>query len=327
MARRSAAAGEQQPRRRQRHQIEDGWEAKLLEQLPDGVLVVDQAGRVAYANRQLERWSGYRRSEMVGRTMEILVPPKLRPLHRQHRRAYLASPKPRPMGSLDLDFLLRRKDGSELAVDIELGQIGGPGNGHTVAVIRNATERIRLEADLRRRALHDPLTDLANRSLFFDRLNQAMLGFFRDRQPVALVMLDLDRFKSVNDAFGHVAGDALLRQLATELQSGLRATDTVARMGGDEFVWILPHVSGPQAALRKVRALLRALPPAYSFDGNQIEVGISAGMALFPNDGEDADALMRHADLALYRAKRHGGGLEVVGRPSPTDERRRRSRG
>src|SRR6266566_2675640 len=141
MVRRSAGGESPSPPERQRPAIEAGCEADVLEQLPDGVLVVDQAGRIAYANKQLERLSGYRRNELVGREMEMLVPAKLRPRNRTHRRAYLVDPKPRPMGSVDLDFVLRRKDGSELAVDIALGPIGRRGNRMTAAVVRDGGER------------------------------------------------------------------------------------------------------------------------------------------------------------------------------------------
>lgn len=129
-------------------------------------------------------------------------------------------------------------------------------------------------------------------------------------------MLDLDHFKAVNDALGQVAGDAILRQMAEQLRTGLRSTDTVTRMGGDEFAWILPNIAGRNAAVRKARALLRSIPRTYSFDGNEVEVGVSAGMALYPDDGDDADALIRRADLALYMAKRQGGGLALVDRQS-----------
>ena len=289
-------------------------ETAVLESLPDGVVVVNQMGRIVYANRQAERLTGYRRNELLGRPVEVLVPPSLRARHRDWRLNYSVRPKPRPMGSAANDFRLRRKDGSEFVVDIALGSIGRPGSMQTVAAIRDATERKRLERDLEHRALHDPLTGLANRTLFFDRLNQAMLGFKRDRRPVAVVMLDLDGFKTVNDAFGHVAGDLILRRLAAHLEAGLRSTDTVARIGGDEFAWILPHVAGSGAAVRRVRSLLRSVARNYSIAGKQIEVGLSAGMALFPAHGTHPDELMRHADLALYTAKRQGGGLAFVGR-------------
>ncbi|HEX7262809.1 MAG TPA: sensor domain-containing diguanylate cyclase [Candidatus Dormibacteraeota bacterium] len=288
-------------------------ELELLDRLPDGVIVVSKGGSIVYANRQIERLTGYRRMELLGQTMELLVPQRLRSSHRKHRRAYTSHPRRRPMGRAERDFLLRRKDGSELVVDIALGPIGRPQEGEIAAVIRDASDRKRLEADLEHRALHDPLTDLANRNLFFDRLNQALLATQRNRQPSALVMLDLNRFKSVNDAFGHVTGDAILRQVAAKLQSGLRATDTVARIGGDEFAWILPGIGSLNAAARKVRALLRAMPRRYSVGGKRIEIGISAGLALFPDDGDTVDALMRGADVALYRAKRQGLSLALVG--------------
>jgi diguanylate cyclase (GGDEF)-like protein/PAS domain S-box-containing protein len=288
-------------------------EAELLEWLPDGLLVVDRAGRIIYANEQAERLTGYPSSELLGKPIELLVPARLRTTHRRHRRAYTSRPRRRPMGPADHDFFLRRKDGTEIVADIALGPIGRPGSRQTVAAIRDATERRKLESDLEHRALHDPLTDLPNRNLFFDRLKQAMLASRRDRLPVALVMLDLDGFKTVNDSFGHVAGDEILRKLSAQLQAGLRSTDTVARIGGDEFAWILPNMAGPEAAVRKVRKLLHAVVRTYEFDGKEVQVGLSAGMALFPDNGRDADALMRHADLALYTAKRQGGGLAFIG--------------
>lgn len=301
----------------------------MLEWLPDGVLVVDETGRIVYLNRQAERLTGYRRSELLLRPVELLVPTSLRAMHREERLGYAARPRARPMGPADRDFRLRRKNGSEIVADIALGPIGRPGNHHTVATIRDATERIRMENDLKHRALHDPLTGLANRALFFDRLHQAMLGFKRDDRPTAVVMLDLDGFKTVNDAFGHVTGDHVLKKVAAQLQAGIRSTDTVARIGGDEFAWILPSVGGAGAGVRKVRTLLRSVARAYPVDGKHVEVGVSAGVAFFPIDGRDSDALMRHADLALYTAKRQGGGLAYIGHKvrsgeAPKDGVRRR---
>lgn len=309
---------------RQARSLERQSETEILDWLPDGVVVVDQHGRIMYANRQTERLTGYRQTELLGQPVELLVPATLRTLHRGRRAGYVAGPRPRPMGSAERDFRVRRKDGSEFVADIALGPIGPPGRRSTVAAIRDATERKRLEHDLEHRALHDPLTGLPNRTLFFDRLNQAMLGFKRDRRPVALVMLDLDGFKTVNDAYGHMAGDEVLRRLGANLEAGLRSTDTVARIGGDEFAWILPGVAGPEAGIRRVRALLRSVARDYPVGGAKIHVGISAGVALFPEDGMHADSLIRHADLALYTAKRQGGGLALVGRHDQSAGNRRR---
>jgi diguanylate cyclase (GGDEF)-like protein/PAS domain S-box-containing protein len=296
----------------------------VLDRLPDGVLVVDEAGRIMYANRQAERLTGYRRGELLRRPIELLVPASLRAMHREQRRGYVAQPRRRPMGAADRDFRLRRKNGSEIIADIALGPIGRPGSYYTVVTIRDATARIRMEDDLKHRALHDPLTGLANRALFFDRLHQAMLGFKRDRRPTAVVMLDLDGFKTVNDTFGHLAGDHVLKEVAAQLQAGIRSTDTVARIGGDEFAWILPSLGGVPAAVRKVRMLIRSVMRAYPVDGKHVEVRISAGIAFFPIDGQHADALIRHADLALYQAKRQGGGLAFIAHHVRGDVARRR---
>jgi diguanylate cyclase (GGDEF)-like protein/PAS domain S-box-containing protein len=277
----------------------------LLEPLPDGVLLCDAAGRIVYANRRLEALTGHDRSRMAGRMVEMLVPKGLRAVHRLHRLEYQAKPRPRSMGSADHDFEVLRADGRTFPADISLGPVKRAGKDEIIAVVRDVTERKRLEAALAHGALHDPLTGLANRTLFFDRLRQAMLQARRDRRQVAIVMLDLDQFKSVNDGHGHQAGDEVLRKAAQRLGKGLRRTDTVARIGGDEFAWVLPGVSGRQAAAVMMAKLLRAVSARYKVGGSVIEVGVSAGMALFPDDGDDIDTLIRVADVELYAAKRH----------------------
>ena len=213
------------------------------------------------------------------------------------------------MGGAKREIWLRRKDGQVFAADIALGPLDTGSGRQTVAVIRDISERQAMEAAVEHRALHDPLTDLPNRTLFFDRLRQAILGSRRDRKQVALVLLDLDGFKRVNDAYGHMVGDRLLRMVADRLPSGLRRTDTVARIGGDEFAALLPGVAGRNASERMVRKLLRSLKPPYLISHRRILVGASAGIALFPEDGQDADALIRHADAAMYEAKREGTGV------------------
>lgn len=217
------------------------------------------------------------------------------------------------MGSVDGDFEVRRMDGRTFAADIALGPVTISGERYVMAVVRDITERQRLEADLAHRALHDPLTGLANRTLFFDRLRQAMLQARRDGTRVALVLLDLDRFKSVNDLHGHQAGDIVLRKIASGLGLGLRSTDTLARLGGDEFAWILPSIGGRRAATVMMGRLMRAIPPRVALGAAVVDVGVSAGLALFPDDAQDVDSLMRQADLELYAAKR---GLPASLRPA-----------
>jgi diguanylate cyclase len=279
--------------------------SQFLESMPDGIVVSDREGKVVFANRQVEQMTGYTREELGRHGIELLVPPRLRATHQKRRRTYYESQKDeRAMGTVGYDFRARRKDGSEFSADIALGPVDTPSGRQTVAVIRDITKRMQLESELEHMALHDPLTGLANRTLFFDRLNQAMLAAGRDRKQVALVMIDVDRFKAINDAYGHLVGDQVLRKLAIRLTFPLRASDTIARIGGDEFAWILPRVASRDSAARIVRKLLRTNVGNLVVGPQCIEVSVSTGLALYPDDGPDTDSLMRNADLALYAAKR-----------------------
>ena len=277
-------------------------EHEVLDWMPDAVVVCDPDGAIAYANRKAETLTGYRREELIGRKIELLVPAGLRSNHVDDRRRYAAHPEPRVMGRPTMDFKLRRKDGSLTDVDIALGPVGGD----VVAVIRDVTERHLLVDALEHRALHDPLTDMANRNLFFDRLRQALHAAKRETAQLALVMLDLDGFKEINDKYGHSVGDQVLKEMGHRLSAGLRATDTVARIGGDEFAWILPRISSRDSVQRTIQKRLAGAREPIFVGVQELQVGITAGIAIYPDDGRDVDTLLRHADLAMYSAKRHG---------------------
>jgi diguanylate cyclase (GGDEF)-like protein/PAS domain S-box-containing protein len=275
---------------------------RLLESIPDAVVVTAPDGEIVYANRAAQTMTGYARRELVGRKVEVLVPARLRGIHVRHRRNFYAHGVARLMGETNRDFTLRRKDGSEVAVEISLG----PAGEDTVAVIRDVTERKRMEAALEHRALHDPMTNLANRSLFFDRLHQAIHSARRQGTQLAVVVLDLDGFKAVNDAYGHAVGDEVLTIVATRLAEGMRAEDTAARIGGDEFAWIFPRVASRSAVSRMIRKRLDAARKPIVVERKTMDVGVSAGVAIYPDDGRDADTLVRHADSAMYVVKRNG---------------------
>lgn len=165
------------------------------------------------------------------------------------------------------------------------------------------TQRKEAEQRLIHMARHDPLTDLANRALFHERLEQKLTDVRQGRCQIALFCLDLDRFKSVNDTLGHLAGDMLLCAVARRLHESLSEGDTVARLGGDEFSVIISHLDYPHQAGRRARLLIDALEQPYDIDGHLITVGVTLGIALAPTDGTDLDHLFKNADVALYRAK------------------------
>ena len=179
-------------------------------------------------------------------------------------------------------------------------------------IVAGASTRLRRQAaENQHLALHDPLTDLPNRSLFHDRAQQAILASRRDQTGIALMILDLDRFKEVNDTLGHHNGDLLLQEIGTRLRGGLRESDSVARLGGDEFGLLLPNVADGAEALmlgERVRAVLRR---PFTLEGVTLDVEASIGIAIYPEHGDDVDSLLQRADVAMYLAKEDRSGCEL----------------
>ncbi|MCK9284697.1 MAG: EAL domain-containing protein [Rhodocyclaceae bacterium] len=174
--------------------------------------------------------------------------------------------------------------------------------------LRYAMERRQLEEHLHRLAYHDPLTDLPNRKLFYERFARALAAGRRHRRPIALMLADLNGFKQINDSFGHHVGDELLRQMASRVVSCLRATDCVARLGGDEFIIYVSDLSDVQYAARVAQKIIDVCEVPYAIEGRSLIVPCSLGVAIYPDDGESMETLVRNADSAMYLAKGQGGG-------------------
>lgn len=173
-------------------------------------------------------------------------------------------------------------------------------------ILQDITERKQAEETIRHQAYHDPLTNLPNRALFNNRLELAMEQATRDRSQLAILFLDLDRFKYINDTLGHPAGDIILREAGARLQERLRAGDSVARLGGDEFSILLPDITGPKDAAVVARGILQVFSIPFSVDGRMVHISTSIGISLFPDDGDDANKLTCKSDTALYHAKDQG---------------------
>ncbi|HEX7151666.1 MAG TPA: EAL domain-containing protein [Thermoanaerobaculia bacterium] len=198
----------------------------------------------------------------------------------------------------------RRKDGREFEVEIQLVPVEDGGQlTHWVAFLRDITSAKHQVVQLRHQASHDALTGLPNRSLLFDRLEQGIETAKAQKTWLALMLMDLDRFKEVNDTFGHQFGDALLKQVAFRLQNQLEPDDTVARLGGDEFALLLPGVPDASSVAIAARRILNTLEQPFVVEGQVLEVGASIGIAMYPTHATDARTMLRRADVAMYSAK------------------------
>jgi diguanylate cyclase (GGDEF)-like protein len=260
----------------------------VLDNVAEGIVTVDEAHRISSFNPSAERLFGYGAVEVIGSDARVL----------------LDSLSPG-------ETIGHRNGGHQFPVDLSVGEMrrdcGGDQQHLLIFSIRDITARKQAEAALEHQALHDALTDLPNRVLLHDRLQQAIRAAQRDRTAVALLIMDLDRFKEVNDTFGHHTGDQLLEQLGERLGSVLRGSDTIARLGGDEFAVLLPTATLADAHQIAAR-LLELLEEPFSLGGLQLEIDASIGIALSPEHGTDADTLLRRADVAMYIAKRNGSG-------------------
>jgi len=275
-----------------------------MEASPDGILMVDRAGHIVMVNAAMEAISGYASEELCGQSVGIFLPPAARDAHARQLEAYFRSPSGRPMGR-GQDFRIMRKDGSLTAVAIALGHTDVSG-GTAVAFVRDISDVRGLEARIRFQATHDTLTGLANRWQFGLELEQAIAVSERTGQSFALLLLDLDDFKAINDGYGHAAGERLLLEASRRLQSALRAGDTVARLGGDEFTVVLPAIAQPQDVEQVAAKLLGVLCQPYRMHGFDLAFSASLGIAVYPRDARDATTLLRYADMAMYHAKNSG---------------------
>jgi PAS domain S-box-containing protein len=225
----------------ERMAVQHKREKLILSAAPDGILWISSGGKILMANPSMETISGYPCSVLVGQNVDIFLPPNLRVRHAESMRGYFTAPSPRAMGLADIKLM--RCDGKMLPVDISLGHWEDDGERHAIAYIRDLTERVKFEDSLKHQATHDDLTGLPNRWLFRMQLNQALTQAARSGNQIAVLLLDLDGFKTVNDTFGHSTGDALLVQAGARMRGVLRNKDTLARMGGDEFAILLTNLT------------------------------------------------------------------------------------
>ncbi|HEX8916923.1 MAG TPA: EAL domain-containing protein, partial [Chloroflexota bacterium] len=281
----------------------------IAESAKDAVITIDDEGLMLSVNGAAEAVFGYTRAEMMGQPLTMLMPENQREPHRQGLRRYVSSGQRRLKWEL-IEVPGLHKNGQEILLEMSFVEFLQNGRRTFTGFLRDVTEQRHAEAALTYQALHDSLTDLPNRTLLRDRLEQAVLVARRHSLVLALLFMDLDRFKEVNDTLGHHSGDLLLQHVAARLRSALRESDTVARLGGDEFALLLPATDEAGAVQTAERALEVLVQP-FILDGQSFEVSGSIGISLYPDHGDDAATLMRRADVAMYAAKRSESGYAL----------------
>jgi diguanylate cyclase (GGDEF)-like protein/PAS domain S-box-containing protein len=304
---RSRRVGAVQAARSRTAHDSERWFRELVQNSSDVVLVVDSASMVRYATPSCERMLGVTADALAGRSLADLADPEDRQIVLTTCATADADSPRRAQ-----DWRLRREGGGDVAVEAVAARLATARDGADVAVtLHDISERKAFEEQLRHRAFHDELTGLANRPLFEDRTVQALARARRSGQTVAVVFLDLDDFKVVNDALGHAAGDELLREAAGRLGEGLRVSDTPARLGGDEFAVLLDGVSDPAEAERVAERIVERLREPFLIGGREHVVRASVGIAIAANGQRSAADLLRDSDAAMYEAKRQGKGRTV----------------
>jgi diguanylate cyclase (GGDEF)-like protein/PAS domain S-box-containing protein len=279
--------------------------ASVFANTHDGILITDAEGTIVSVNRAFTEMTGYTAEEVIGGKPAILR-------SRQHGenfyrdlwRSLLAT------GEWEGEIWNRRKNGEaylQWTSIITVNDAGGHPE-HRIAVMSDVTEMRRKDEHIRYQAYHDALTGLPNRLLLLDRLSHGIDLARRDGRALAVMFVDLDRFKVVNDSLGHLAGDTLLQQAARRISECVRSSDSVARQGGDEFVVLLSSFERVVDVAHLAEKIIAAVGAGFEVEGQQVHVGASVGISVFPQDGSDANVLLRNADTAMYASKSAGRG-------------------
>lgn len=277
----------------------------VLASVAEGIVTINDSGRIESANPAAERMFGFSRGQLVGRDMTDLLPTSARERHVRFFDAYMAGLFPTLMGR-QVEGMGLRQNGSMFPMEISVSELRHGRHRLFTAILRDISERKEAEDRIRRLAHHDTLTGLPNRNLLNDRMNHALARIKRHGGHMAVLYVDLDKFKPINDSLGHEAGDSVLQEVAKRLMSCVRSSDTVSRVGGDEFVVVVEEITRQGEAALVARKILDALEQSIPYHEHQCQVGASIGVALFPHDGTTIEEVCKAADLAMYRVKHSG---------------------
>ena len=295
----------------------------LLDNIPDLVFAKDLDGRYVAGNKMFERFFGAKESDIIGKTDFDFVESKLAQFFRDNDKAAVSAGKPRNNEEY-LKFADGSYEGMFEVTKVPMHDGSGSVSG-LLGIARDINQRKLYEEQLETLANYDPLTGLANRALMQSHLQSSIDKAKRHQTQMALLMFDLDRFKDINDSYGHSAGDELLQMVSKRFSQRLREGDMISRLGGDEFAVVIENIIRPEDAGKLAEEMIGALAQEYRLSGGAvIHVGSSVGIAVFPNNGKDSSTLLQNADAALYKAKSEGRGVYRYYTDELTDSARQR---
>ncbi|MCK5913581.1 MAG: diguanylate cyclase, partial [Desulfuromusa sp.] len=289
----------------------------IVNNSPDFIYLLDPQGLFTYVNDVVEELLGYKRQELLGRHFSTIIHPhnadKIHNFFSEHRGGDRAT------NSIEIRLLVNQAndqvkslDNHELVVELNaIGMYGEDPSGNkvftgTLGSARDITERKHSEVHISHQAYHDLLTQLPNRTLFADRMRQALAHTSRNGQKFAMLFMDLDRFKLINDTLGHVMGDLVLQRVSERILGCLRAEDTLARFGGDEFCLLLPDIPSKESVASVAEKILKAVRQPFSINNHELYLSLSLGIAIYPDAGRTGEALLQSADIAMYHVKGNG---------------------
>ena len=279
-----------------------------LNSIGDAVLCTDISGNITYLNLVAESMTGWPREDAIGKPLaevfQIIDGATRQPARDPMEMAVAQN---RTVG-LTVDCVLIRRDAFESAIEDSAAPIHDRAGRVIGAVIvfHDVSAARAMSQQMTHSAQHDVVTNLPNRMLLHDRISQSISLARRQNRPLAVLFLDLDRFKHINDSLGHAVGDQLLQSISERLLAGVRNSDTVSRQGGDEFVILLSEISHPEDAATSARKILLSLNAPHNIEGHDLDIAGSIGISIYPGDGEDAETLIKNADTAMYHAKESG---------------------
>ena len=272
----------------------------------DGIITFDESCQIMGFNPAAEAIFGYLQLEVLGSNVNLLMPEFAHSESNETNNWCLHSMFGGSIGVRGREMTAIRKNGEQFPMELSASEMVLGGERYFIGIVRDITERKLAEQKILHLAHHDYLTELPNRALFVDRLERAIALAKRNNYRIAVLFLDLDGFKQINDTHGHEVGDLLLQGVADRLRNMIRVSDTAARVGGDEFTIVLNNIGSQTDVTTVANKIIIELSEPFNFDGRRCQVGCSIGVALFPDNAANSATLLRQADKAMYRSKQSG---------------------